>query len=241
MLHIALCDDERAAREEIKSLLSDYEQNGGVEMEIQEYESAEDLLGAVRQGVKYDFFLLDIYMNGLSGMKFAQELRQMNIQSPLIFLTTSEEHALEAFGVNAAQYLVKPLRRETFFAAIDLVCRRTAEERRQHVLLKADGGYRSVPVREILFSEARDKLQYIALADGTTLAVRMTVAGLFELLSPFPGFVRCGSPYILNLACVQKLDFRTALLSNGIGIPIPRGAYADLKKSFFDFFFERQE
>ena len=62
-----------------------------------------------------DILFLDIYMPGLSGMSVAAELRRRDIQSPIIFLTTSTDHALEAFGVGATQYLVKPYQKNAFF------------------------------------------------------------------------------------------------------------------------------
>lgn len=66
-------------------------------------------------------FFLDIYMPGISGIEFAQEIRKNGIEVPIVFLTISKDHALEAFGVGATQYLIKPFPKQSLFRALDEV------------------------------------------------------------------------------------------------------------------------
>lgn len=93
-------------------------------------------------------------------------------------------HALEAFGVGAAGYLVKPFEREAFFRTLDSVTSRSESERRRNVLLKVDGEVRSVAVRDILCCEAHRNEQCIFLADGSEVRLRITTGELFDLLAP---------------------------------------------------------
>ena len=62
---------------------------------------------------------MDIYMKGKTGIEAVRELHEMGDKSRVIFLTTSQEHALEAFRVEAAQYLVKPVSEADFFSLMD--------------------------------------------------------------------------------------------------------------------------
>ena len=195
----------------------------------------------IEEGENFGLVEMDIYMPGMSGISIAQELRQRHINAPIIFLTTSKEHALEAFGVGAMQYLLKPFEIETFFSTLDYAMEKATTERRRKLIMKTVDGLRAVNIRDILYAESYDKVQHVILMDKTTLTLRLTLSELSGLLSPYPDFVRCGASYILNLAHLHALDKKWATMKNGVTIKIPRGAYAELKVRFMEFFYERQE
>lgn len=190
----------------------------------------------MEKNADFHLYLLDVYMSGIA---LAQQVRRMGIQAPIIFLTTSREHALEAFGVGAVGYLVKPFEREAFFKALDSVTAGCAVERRRNILLKTGGEVRSVAVRDILYCKAHKNNQQIQLADGETIQVRMTGSELFSLLAPSGHFVRCGIACLLNLAKIRRLNPKTALMTDGAEISIPRGAYTELKAAYYAFYSER--
>jgi DNA-binding LytR/AlgR family response regulator len=119
MLHIAICDDEQKYLHDVERLIAEYDgehELGGISAAT--FSHPFDLSKAVESGKHYDIFLLDIYMPGMTGIALAQELRQREISDPIIFLTTSRDHALEAFGVGATQYLLKPFEKDALFAAL---------------------------------------------------------------------------------------------------------------------------
>ena len=109
MYSIALCDDETAELIKTEQMLNQYEKSrSGTEFQIERFENADELLYTVREkNYMPDLMILDIYMPDKMGIEAARELRGMGNRSRIIFLTTSKEHALEAFGVEAAQYLVQ--------------------------------------------------------------------------------------------------------------------------------------
>ena len=122
MYDIALCDDEEKALDQIERLLTGYQDKTQQEItfKTKRFTSAEELLKRVREE-KYrpDLLLLDIFMSGKNGIEAAEDLRRLGCSMPIVFLTTSTEHALKAYGVDAIQYLVKPFEKEHFFHAID--------------------------------------------------------------------------------------------------------------------------
>ena len=115
MIKIAVLDDEQIYLDTISCLLKDYMQEKNSEFEVDLFTNSNQLLNNIESGVKHDVYLLDIYMQGVTGMSVATELRSRNIQSPIVFLTSSTDHALEAFGVNATHYLLKPYKEDDFF------------------------------------------------------------------------------------------------------------------------------
>ena len=110
-------------------MLKQYLEDKAIPAQTEVFRVPMELLDAIEDGIHYDIYLLDIYMPGISGMSIATELRSRDIQSPIIFLTSSTDHALEAFGVNATHYLLKPYTKESFRAAMDKAMQRITSHR----------------------------------------------------------------------------------------------------------------
>lgn len=121
MYLIALCDDEEADLDKTEQMLKSYgKEHPETEFIMERFLNADSLLNRIREkNYKPDFIFMDIYMSEKSGIDAARELRAMGNSGKLIFLTTSREHALDAFGVEASQYLVKPITKEMLFSALD--------------------------------------------------------------------------------------------------------------------------
>jgi two-component system LytT family response regulator/two-component system response regulator LytT len=73
--------------------------------------------------------MLDVQMPGLTGFEVARRLFDAGIESQLVFVTAFDQHAIQAFEVNAVDYLLKPVEAERLTTAVDRVRRRLASER----------------------------------------------------------------------------------------------------------------
>lgn len=169
-------------------------------------------------------------------MSVATELRSKGERSPIIFLTSSTEHAVEAFGVDATHYLLKPYTQHNFFAAMDKAMQSISSHTEESIVLKIGGEYQNVLVDHILYCESADNYQRLWMKDDDTLLVRMTASELHNMLESFGCFHRCGRAYILNLDHVKKVTANSAVLKNGAELPLPRSVVAGLRSAFFDHF-----
>ena len=106
-MRFAICDDSAADRRALVSMLQQYCAGRHVQAEIQPFADGRALLDAFAPG-KYQILFLDIYMPALTGMEAAKAIREKDTGCQLVFTTTSEDHALESYGVYAAGYLLKP-------------------------------------------------------------------------------------------------------------------------------------
>lgn len=238
MYSIALCDDETAELRKTRQMLGSYEkEHAGIDFEIECFESAEDLLYMVREkNYLPDLMVLDIYMPEKMGIEAAKELRDMGNRSRILFLTTSKEHALEAFGVEAVQYLVKPISGDVFFPILDRILEEIEQARRKYVLLQIGGQVRRVALSDIAYCEAQRKTQYLYLEDGTQFVLHRTLTELYEMLSRYPEFVRVGGAYIVNLEHVEGLNSRELQMDGGRKIYLPRGSYQSIREKYFDYY-----
>lgn len=239
MNRIAICEDEHSQQQLIKHLLNLFAKENEKTFSITEYYNASALLNEATDVEPFDLYLLDIYLPDETGISLAKKLREKNIVSPIIFITTSRDHALDAYGVQAVQYLLKPLDQTAFFSAMHMAIQREQQEKSRFIILKCDGKLHTIPTKQIIYTESYGHNQNIYFSNNSMLSVRMNVSELFAKLSFSKSFVRCGSSYILNLENIKNMNSKMITMSSGTTIPIPRGSYADLKTQYFQYYSER--
>ena len=123
-LRCVVVDDEQLAREELCFLLG---QVGGVDV-VGQASNGVDAIKVVEQN-NPDVVMLDIQMPGLTGFEVARRLLDSGFDSQLVFVTAFDKHAIEAFEINAVDYLLKPVEAERLGTAVDRVRRRIQTDR----------------------------------------------------------------------------------------------------------------
>ena len=217
MIRIAICDDEKKILDEVEGYIKNYaEKENDLDIEVFRFDSAKTLISAIEDGKSFDIFVLDVYIGDEMGTALASDIRKFGIESPIIFATTSLEHAPQSYETGTLRYLIKPINPGKFYEA-------------------------SVNANHIMYSEAHDHYQYMRKDDGEEIKVRMTVTELFTMLSKYGGFVRIGSAYIINLRHVKNVTPTNVCLYNNYKIQIPRGKFTEIKNTFWNFQCEGQE
>lgn len=240
MCLIALCDDETEELDKTEAILNAYRNaNPKCELEIERFESAERLLDAVREeNYMPDILLLDIYMPEKLGTAVAREFRELGNEGRIIFLTASTEHALEAFRVDAVQYLVKPVSERELFPVLDKILAHMEKEQKKYLLLRIEGKIRRVPLCNIVYCEAQGRYQHLYMVDDSQAMLRMTMAEIYGMLSSYPEFVKVGISYIVNMEHIDSMNAQDMCLDTGKNIHMPRGAYHPLKERYFKYYCE---
>lgn len=238
MYLIALCDDEVEQLHKTEQLLTEYRNNHLVEdFRVESFESAGELLDLIeRQSYLPDLIILDIYMPDKMGIEAARELRRMGNRSQIVFLTTSKEFALDAYEVEAVQYLVKPLSGEKLFPLLDRFLKETEEERKKYILVRIENTLQRIAVDDIVYCEAQGKVQCLHFANGTQCMLRITMAKIVEMLSPYPEFMRVGIAYLVNMEHIEYLNKTEIQMDTGKKIYPPRGAYQAVRERYFAYY-----
>ena len=235
-MRIAICDDETNILDEVSFHIEKYsEENGKAQFEVTPYNSASSLLNSIDDGALFDILVLDVYIGDEMGTALAKNIRRRGIDSPIIFLTTSIEHAPQGYETGTLRYLIKPLEPEKFYEAMDAALLQAEKLQSKLIRFKTENGIESINASNIVYSEAHDHYQYITLDNGQLIKVRMTVSELYAMLAKNDGFFRLGSAYIINLRNIKKLTSSEIVLYNNKTLPIPRGKHAELKKVFWNF------
>jgi two-component system response regulator AlgR len=167
-LEVLVVDDEALARSRLRTLLGDCAAPGAhVGGEAANATQAMEMLR--RQS--YDAVLLDIRMPGADGLALAQALRMLEQPPAVIFVTAHAEHAVDAFELEAADYLTKPVRLERLQVALQKVERLQAarglqpDSPQDTLVIQDRGRTERVPLNEVLYFKA--ELKYITVRTGT--------------------------------------------------------------------------
>jgi two-component system, LytTR family, response regulator len=237
-----IVDDEPLARQLLREYLSVHHD---IEV-VAECENGFDAIKAVAEQAP-DLMFLDIQMPKLDGFEV---LELIDRDLTVIFVTAYDQHALRAFEVHAADYLLKPYGPERLADALDhararigkpaaVSAARLAAEARpdrkpaERVLVRDQAKVHVLGVDRVDFIEAQD--DYVCIhAEGQRYLKSQTLGELEESLDP-RRFVRIHRSYLLNIDRLQRLepyskDSRMAILKDGRELPVSRAGYARLRE-----------
>ena len=238
-MRIFIIDDEAPARRELRYLL---EQTEGVEV-VGEAANGTEALRGIRQ-TRPQLVFLDIEMPGLSGLELAQFLAELPARPLLVFATAFQEYALQAFEVEAFDYLLKPFTRErvekTVMKAARVLSagdvREPGEPARKIPLYRGETIIPTAPDR-ILFARSEEGEVVVHACDGR-YRTRFTLNELEQKLSP-SGFVRVHRSFLVNTNHVREVvpwfhgSFKLIMDDREkTEVPVSRYNVKDLKRYF---------
>lgn len=164
-LNVLVVDDEPLARQRLAALLARLEEPAHVAAEAGDAGAALAWLEDHPHGA--DVILLDIQMPGPDGLRLADKVRGMAHAPLVVFVTAHAEHALQAFEVDACDYLTKPVRQDRLAQAISR-CRKLLTGRgpspplqEQVLVVQERGRLVRIPTAEVLYLKA--ELKYVTL------------------------------------------------------------------------------
>lgn len=226
-MKIAICDDEKifldSLEEKIYGILSK------LDCEVIPFGSAEALLSSA---MDYDLIFLDIEMGGMDGMRAAKQIRETDFETPIVFLTSHTEMAIEGYEVNAFRFLKKPVEEEKLRQTLQDIQLMKASHK--GVMIKAGGEEIVVIPSEVLFLESDNNNVRIITSSGS-ITTRLKLSEAIEIFNRINDTIRkvhrCSA---VNLDHVARLRDREAVLDDGSVIAVSRSCFADFKNALYE-------
>jgi DNA-binding LytR/AlgR family response regulator len=219
-LRALIVDDEYPAREELRYLLRSFPE---IEVVGEAAEPAEAL--QLIRNIDYDLCFLDVRMPGGSGLDLVKELARLPRRPAVIFVTAYPDHAVEAFDLDAVDYLLKPFDEARLGRALQRIVERSHEasspngtsapREEEPTLDKIPVPHRDrtilIDVEDIIYATAARGYSYLVTSQGRHL-VSFTLAELERRLEN-RGFFRTHRAYLINLKRARAIepDFAGAL------------------------------
>ena len=233
LLHLAVCDDRTEDRERLCRLLEEYGQHNNLELSVDQWSTGEDFLHAFVPG-RYQLLFLDIYMNQLNGVETARTIREQDEDCAIVFVTTSTDHALEGFDVNALHYLLKPITA----AQLDTVFQRLTRLQKKepaYITVRSQRLEVRCNVDEIVFAEIYDKRCLIHTKTKTIQTY--TPWDEIERQVPVNLFLRCHRSYLVNMSYITRMEDTQFTVHDQHLIPIRKNDRQTLKQRYLDYLF----
>ena len=230
-MNIAVCEDTRIHREALCAYIQSYCDEHCYQCEISAFESGEPLLEAFPSGA-FDLIFLDIYMPGMTGVEAAQKIREADRDCLLVFITTSEDFAMEGFLVQASGYVVKPISSEKM-AGVMHACRHVFEQNSRAIEISQGSGNILISIADLFYVEVRNKESVFHMKRGN-VAARLALDTVEARLGGSP-FLRCHRSYIVNMNYIENIREEDFLMRDGSVVPIRVHGGKEVRMAFAGF------
>lgn len=243
-MKIIVCDDSTEDLKTVRGLLTRYEENHeNVTIEAAYYKDSVELYHKIQENLHGDIYILDMIMSQKTGIDIGSLIRGTDGKSVIIYITSSDDFALDAYGVHAVRYLLKPVREALFNEALDyavsIISALGSDEEKDAVYqVKTKEGLVVVPFTKIEYIENYSRMLNIRLTDGKSIRsifIRKSFDEELRKIIDNQSFLQVHKSFLVNLHHVDKLAQGTITMESGANIPVSRTRAADVKKEYLKF------
>ncbi|MEG0630089.1 MAG: LytTR family DNA-binding domain-containing protein [Christensenellaceae bacterium] len=233
---VAIVEDQLSDQQVLSQYLEQYRTHHQISIQIQIFSSGEDFLKNFTNGA-FDIVFLDIYMNGMDGMKVAKSLREIDEDCILIFSTTSENHAVQSYRVRAFDYLLKPYTYQQFFEVLTL-CSAVLQKKAHYIEVKAGRIMLKILLKDIIYVDYYN--HYIQIhTPNRIIKTYMPFADFSKMLSAYPQFLCCYRNCIVNMDEVNEIHEKDFCMKNNEMVPIAGANKTEIKQCYANYIFDR--
>ncbi len=207
-MRIAVCDDDLREREQVIGALRAWDPSAQAEC----FSNGASLLDAAGQDPPFDIVFLDIYMPDENGLKTAGTLREISPRTGLVFVTNSEEHALDAFSLYALHYLLKPVTAQGVAEAFRRL-RNLRPELKKTIRLTVGRSTQTVALDHICCLASSNHAVEITLTDGQQIRIWTPLGELEQMLDR--SFLKINRGIIVNMDFIEEMRAKSCVMQNG--------------------------
>jgi two-component system LytT family response regulator len=241
MINLLIVDDERKAREALRSVVQSYDPS----ITIHDAEGISSALPIVEE-YKPNIILLDIQLSDGTGFELLKKIQPT--ASRVIFITAFEEYAVRAFRFSAVDYLMKPINPTELKSALDKALSAVEKDsfelrmktllgnmnqvskEQKKIVLKTTEQIFVIGIKDIIHLESDKNYTFFFIADGKKILVSKTLKEYEELLSPY-GFIRVHQSHLINVDFIDRYDKREGgfvVMKDQSSIPVSSRKKEDL-------------
>lgn len=233
-MKIAICDDDREEIKRISSILKCYNKERKIQLEYNIFSGGVEL-SSVAQRENYNIYILDIIMPVLNGIDLAREIREFDKVSPIIFLTSSPEFAVESYSVKSADYLVKPIDKERLFCALDDILEQRETEQDKFIIVKSDDGLRKVFLSNLMYAEVYERKIIYYLKNAEKLETTGKFSAVCDTVLKNSEFILPHRSFLVNMNFISAIGNFGIELQSGKVIPLAQRRITEIKKHYLAF------
>ena len=229
-MRIAVCDDELIFRNELITLLREYDSPIIETFIIDEYDNG---ISLINSNTNYDVVFLDYQMRGLNGIATAERIRTVDPHTKIIFVSSYSDIVFDCLKYNIFRFLVKPIDPNKLYEALEGL--ETELNSKYKIIVKDINTDENITVAEkdIIYAQA-DNVYTLIVTDDQTLRFPYTISKLeAKLQSTY--FMRVHRSYIVNFKYITSFNKTSITLSNGQKSSLSRSKYNEFCSQYLNF------
>ncbi|SFC01958.1 LytR/AlgR family response regulator transcription factor [Butyrivibrio sp. YAB3001] len=232
MISIAICDDSKVMREQVKKNLLNYSMQKELEYTVDEYNTGEMLLAADK---KYNLIFMDYQFDNSTsdGLSIAKKIRENDKEVVIIFVSSYPGIVFKSFEVGTFRFLVKPIEEDKFFTALDSFIQMMEND--EVLKIRVDGTNFFFKESTITHIEGYGKNCVLNFSDGREpVECHETLGAVEERLSK-KYFYRCYKSYLVNMKHIDSYDRDEITLDTGAKLQISRMKYKEFNSIYSEY------
>lgn len=202
MIRIAIVEDEELYAKQLKEFLHQYETEKKEAFEISYFSDGDGIVYDYK--AQYDIILMDVQMKFMDGMSAAEEIRKVDSEVIIIFITNMRQYAIRGYAVEALDYVVKPISYFAFSERLNRAIDKVQRRMKNNILVNIRGGMLRISVADIYYVESQGHTLIFHTTPGDYEAAG-TMKEIEENLGKY-NFVRGNKGYLINLAHVDSVQ-----------------------------------
>ena len=199
MIRIAIVEDEHAYAMQLQGFLRQYEQDNGEGFEVTVFTDGDQIVHKYKS--QFDIILMDVEMKFLDGMSAAEEIRKVDSEVVIIFITNMPQYAIRGYAVDALDYVLKPVSYFAFSQRLSRAIGRMKKREKKTLLVSIKGGTVRMDAANIYYVESQGHTLIFHTTSGVYEGTG-TMKEMEELLEE-ADFFRGNKGYLINLAYVD--------------------------------------
>ena len=217
-MKIAICDDDRQLRKDLRRLVEVQLDLMALTYEIEEYESGISLLEHIDKK-EPDILFLDIEMPGMGGMDTAKALRNLEKKMLIIFITAYPDYVFQGYEVHAFHYILKPYEKTKLKEVLENAVKELSAMEEQFYMVQQKSGVLRLSLREIAYFKS-DKRNVCAIRkNGEQISFYEKLDAVEAELPDF--FQRIHNRYLVNMHYISRVE-SSSCICNSEELPVSR-------------------
>ncbi len=202
MIKVCIVDDEQKERDMLREFFNRLQIENHEEILVQEFSDGESLLE--QYDFSCDIICLDIELDGKNGIDTAKDIRKIDENVIILFITNMAQMAIKGYEVRALDFIVKPVNYYPFSVKMRSVINLVNSRKARNIVLTVPGGIRKISTDQLYYTEVNGHYLYYHTVDG----IYKQKASMKDLEDKLTGlsFKRCNNCYLVNLKYVDSVN-----------------------------------
>ncbi|WP_034443501.1 LytR/AlgR family response regulator transcription factor [Butyrivibrio sp. AE2032] len=230
MINLAIVEDEDSYAQQLTEFIQKFQEESGNYFKVTRFSDGDEITNGYKG--QFDIILMDIEMKLMDGMTAAEEIRRLDQEVVIMFITNMTNYAIRGYQVDALDYVLKPVSYFAFSQKLDRAISRIRKSDSKIISVEMPSGVKKLDIDNIFYIESEGHNLNFYTSAGE-FSVRARMADFEQQLSEY-NFFRSNKGYLVNLKYVDGVENGACIIA-GKQLLISRSRKSDFMNALTDY------